>query len=34
MVGLRIHKIREKNEREKQAEQTGRARGSSFSVGY
>jgi hypothetical protein len=34
MVGVRIHKIMEKKEREKQSDQKGRASGSSFSVGY
>jgi hypothetical protein len=31
---VRNHKIMEKKEREKKSDQKGRARGSSFSVGY
>jgi hypothetical protein len=34
MVGVRIPKIMEKKEREKQSDQKGRARGNSFSAGY
>jgi hypothetical protein len=34
MVGVRNHKIMEKKEREKKSDRKGRARDSSFSVGY
>jgi hypothetical protein len=34
MVGVRNHKIMQKKEERKNSDQKGRARGSSFSVGY